>query len=76
MRPLNAKEANANHIWHVMPQYNLVMQTTSTGQPLLEWVDGHTFFTFNKAFSEDASNIDAYDNMAKGIVESAVEGLN
>jgi hypothetical protein len=39
MHPLNAKEANANYIWCVLPQYNLVTQTTSTGQPLQERVN-------------------------------------
>ncbi len=76
MRPLNAKEANANRIWRVLPQYNSVTQTTSTGQPLPERVNGRTFFTFDRTFGEDASNVDVYDNVAKGIVESVATGLN
>lgn len=76
MRPLNAKEENANCVWRVLPQYNSVAQTTSTGQPLPERVNGRTFFTFDKTFGEGADNVTVYDNVAKGIVESVVSGLN
>jgi centromeric protein E len=76
MRPLNAKEENASRVWRVLPQYNSVAQTTSTGQPLPERVNGRTFFTFDKTFGEDANNVGVYENVAKGIVESVVTGLN
>jgi len=76
MRPLNAKEANANRVWRVLPQYNSVAQTTNTGQPLPERVNGRTFFTFDKTFGEDADNVGVYENVAKGIVESVANGLN
>jgi centromeric protein E len=76
MRPLNTKEANASRVWHVLPQYNSVAQTTNTGQPLPETVNGRTLFAFDKTFGEDADNIKVYENVAKGIVKSAVAGLN
>jgi hypothetical protein len=59
-----------------LPQYNSVAQTTNTGQPLPERVDGRTFFTFDKTFGEDADNVKVYENVAKGIVESVAAGLN
>jgi centromeric protein E len=77
MRPLNTKEANAGRVWRVLPQYNSVAQTTNTGQPLPEAiVNGRTFFAFDKMFGEDADNVKVYENVAKGIVKSAVAGLN
>jgi centromeric protein E len=76
MRPLNTKESNANRVWKVVAKDNSVMQTINTGQPFPERVTGRTFFTFDKTFGEDADTICVYDSVAKGIVESALSGIN
>lgn len=76
MRPLNKTEGEKQRIWKVLPKYNSVTQTTSTGKPLSERVTGRTFFTFDKVFGEDADTCQVYDCVVKGIVSSVVNGLN
>lgn len=76
MRPLNQAEGNKQRVWKVLPQYSSVAQTTSSGKPLSERVTGRTFFTFDKTFGEGVDTQQVYDDVAKGIVSSAVNGLN
>jgi centromeric protein E len=76
MRPLNQVEGNKHRVWKVLPQYSSVTQTTNSGKPLSERITGRTFFTFDKTFGEDANTKQVYDDCAKGIVSSAVNGLN
>ena len=76
MRPLNRTEGDKQRIWKVLPKYNSVTQTTSTGKPLSERITGRTFFTFDKVFGEDADTTQVYDSVVKGIVSSVVSGLN
>ena len=76
MRPLNTKETKASRVWRVLQKYNSVTQTTNDGKPLPERITGRTFFTFDKTFGEKATTREVYSNIAKGIVESAVNGLN
>lgn len=76
MRPLNNVEENRRRIWKVLPKYSSVAQTTRDGKPLPERVTGRTFFTFDKTFGEQTNNTQVYDGVAKGIVNSVVEGLN
>jgi centromeric protein E len=76
MRPLNQNEGSHRRIWKVLPQYSSVAQTTPEGQPLAERVTGRTFFAFDKTFGEDISTTQVYDDIAKGIVSSALSGLN
>lgn len=63
-------------MWKVLPKYSSVAQTTRDGKPLPERITGRTFFTFDKTFGEQTNNTQVYDGVAKGIVNSVVEGLN
>ena len=76
MRPLNTKEDKRSRIWRVLQKYNSITQTTPEGKPLPERVNGRTFFTFDKTFGEKSTTQEVYSNVAKGIVESVVNGLN
>lgn len=77
MRPLNAKESSsARRVWRVLPKYNSITQTTDSGKPLPERVNGRSFFTFDKTFAEATTTTEVYDNVAKGIVQSVMGGLN
>lgn len=73
---MNKKETNTKRIWKVLPRFSSVSQMTPDGQPLSEKITGRTFFTYDKAFPESATTRDVYDAMAKGIVESAIIGVN
>ena len=77
MRPLNSKESSSDRrVWRVLSKYNSVTQTTETGKPLPERINGRTFFTFDKTFSEDTNTTAVYGNVAQGIVQSVMGGLN
>lgn len=76
MRPLNPKENKASRVWRVLQKYNSITQTTLEGKPLPERITGRTFFTFDKTFGEQSSTREVYSDVAKGIVESVVNGLN
>ena len=76
MRPLNKHEGEKQRVWKVLPKYNSVTQTTSTGKPLGERVTGRTYFAFDKVFEESVDTSQVYENVAKGIVTSVVNGLN
>jgi centromeric protein E len=76
MRPLNNTEENRKRIWKVLPKYSSIAQTTRDGKPLPERITGRTFFTFDKTFGESTNNTQVYDSVAKGIVNSVVDGLN
>lgn len=76
MRPLNHAEGNKQRVWKVLPQYSSIAQTTRDGKPLSERATGRTFFTFDKTFGEDTNTKQVYDNVAKTIVSSVVNGLN
>ena len=81
MRPLNNKESGdhpgaGNRVWKVLPKHNSVTQTTRVGEPLPERIMGRTFFTFDRTFGEDSSTGHVYNETAKGIVDSVVNGLN
>eukprot|EP00814_Leptocylindrus_danicus_P006856 CAMPEP_0116014920 /NCGR_PEP_ID=MMETSP0321-20121206/6536_1 /TAXON_ID=163516 /ORGANISM="Leptocylindrus danicus var. danicus, Strain B650" /LENGTH=842 /DNA_ID=CAMNT_0003484607 /DNA_START=53 /DNA_END=2578 /DNA_ORIENTATION=- len=77
MRPLNAKESSsARRVWRVLPKYNSITQTTDSGKPLPERINGRTFFTFDKTFVESTTTAEVYNNVAKGIVQSVMGGLN
>jgi len=76
MRPLNKTEGEKQRVWKVLPKYNSVTQTTSTGKPLSERVTGRTYFAFDKVFEENVDTNQVYDDVAKGIVSSVVNGLN
>ena len=84
MRPLNNKEttsesmssSTASRVWRVLKKHNSVTQTTNKGKPLNERVLNRTFFTFDKTFGEDATTGQVYNDVAKGLVDSVVNGLN
>ena len=76
MRPLNTRENKASRVWRVLQKYNSITQTTSEGKPLPERVTGRTFFTFDKTFGESSTTREVYNDIAQGIVESVVNGLN
>jgi len=76
MRPLNTRENKASRVWRVLQKYNSITQTTSEGKPLPERVTGRTFFTFDKTFGEKTTTREVYNDIAQGIVESVVNGLN
>lgn len=76
MRPLNKNESSRQRIWKDLPQYSSIAQTTSDGKPLPERVTGRTFFTFDKTFGEGSSTLDVYNDTAKNIVSSVMNGLN
>jgi len=84
MRPLNNKEtttdsltsSSASRVWRVLKKHNSVTQTTNKGQPLSERVLNRTFFSFDKVFGEDSTTGQVYDDVAKGLVDSVVNGLN
>ena len=77
MRPLNSKESTIDRqVWRVLSKYNSVTQTTDTGQPLSERVNGRTFFTYDKTFAENTNTLAVYNNIAQGIVHSVMGGLN
>ncbi len=59
-----------------MPKYSSIAQTTRDGKPLPERITGRTFFTFDKTFGENTNNTQVYNGVAKGIVNSVVNGLN
>ncbi len=59
-----------------MPKYSSIAQTTRDGKPLPERISGRTFFTFDKTFGEGTNNTQVYNGVAKGIVNSVVDGLN
>lgn len=81
MRPLEcsgtSSDANSgDRVWRVLKKHNSITQTTSTGQPLSDRILNRTFFTFDKTFGENVSTEEVYDDVAKGIVDSVVNGLN
>ncbi len=76
LRPLNNNESQHRRIWKVLPKYASVTQMTADGKPLPERVTGRTFFTFDKTFGEETTTQTVYDSIAKGIVNSAVAGVN
>ena len=78
MRPLNdgEKTAGAARLWRVLPKYHSVTQTTNAGKPLTERISGRTFFTFDRTFGEKSSTREVYSDIAQGITESVVSGLN
>jgi centromeric protein E len=76
MRPLNTRENKASRVWRVLQKYNSITQTTSEGKPLPERVTGRTYFTFDKTFGESSTTREVYNDIAQGIVESVVNGLN
>lgn len=75
LRPLESSK-NTKRVWRALSKYNSVTQTTKEGNPLPDRVVGRTFFTFDNTFGEDTTTIEVYDNVAKGIVKSVVNGLN
>jgi centromeric protein E len=76
MRPLNPRESSEKRVWRVLPQFSSVTQTTPSGQPLPERIMNRTFFTFDKTFGEEITTREVYDGVAKGIIDSVVDGLN
>ena len=79
MRPLNTNESAPEkkaRVWRVLQKYNSVAQTTPSGKPLTERVTGRNFFTFDKTFGENASTKEVYDSIARGILQSVMNGLN
>jgi centromeric protein E len=71
MRPLNKKEESHRRSWKVLPKYSSV---TLEGQKQPSEKSGN--FTFDNTFGEEASTAQVYDTCVKGIVTSAVNGLN
>lgn len=77
MRPLNERESRSDtRVWRVLAKYNSITQTTNKGKPLPDRIAGKTFFTYDKTFQEGATTTNVYENVAKGIVQSVVTGLN
>ena len=84
MRPLNSKEttteslssSTASRVWRVLKKHNSVTQTTNEGKPLAERILNRTFFTFDRTFGENVSTHEVYNDVAKGLVDSVVNGLN
>jgi len=76
MRPLNTRETKASRVWRVLQKYNAITQTTSDGKSLSERVAGRTLFQFDKTFGEKTTTREVYSDVAQGIVESVVNGLN
>ena len=73
---MNNKESEGRRVWRALQKYNSVTQTTTDGKPLPDRANGRTFFTFDKTFGEDATSLEVYNEVARGIVSSAVGGLN
>lgn len=76
MRPLNKNEGEKQRVWKVLPKYNSITQTTNTGKPLSERVTGRTYFAFDRVFEENIDTNQVYEDVAKSIVSSVVNGLN
>ncbi len=76
MRPLNTKETGASRVWRVLKKHNSIAQTTSEGRPLQQRISGRNTFFFDKVFGEKSSTHEVYSDVAQGIVESVVNGLN
>ncbi|KAL3936098.1 MAG: hypothetical protein SGBAC_008517, partial [Bacillariaceae sp.] len=75
MRPLNDNEGAKQRVWKVMSKNNAVFQTTRNGQPL-DRIPNKTYFNYNKTFGEEVVTAKVYDDVAKPIVTSVVNGLN
>lgn len=75
MRPLNDNEEAKQRVWKVMSKNNAVFQTTRNGQPL-DRIPNKTYFNYNKTFGEEVVTAKVYDDVAKPIVTSVVNGLN
>ena len=65
---------NHRRVWKLEPKANSVMQTTPLGKSVSE-VSGRSHFTFDKVLSEDTSNFEVYNAVAKGIVSNVIDGL-
>ena len=84
MRPLNTKESTADSIasptaarvWKVLKRHSSITQTTNKGKPLDDRVLNRTFFTFDKTFGENVTTAEVYNDVAKGIVDSVMDGVN
>lgn len=76
MRPLNMKEESHRRIWEVNPELESVTQVSDSGRPLRKRVKNKNHFSFDKVFTEESKTRDVYDSVAKGIVDSVVDGLN
>lgn len=59
-----------------MPKYSSIAQTTKEGKPIQDSAQNRNFFTYDKVFGEASSTKEIYDSVAKGIVDSACNGLH
>jgi len=75
MRPLNDNEGAKQRVWQVLPKNNAVFQTNRNGEPL-DRIANKTYFNYNKTFGEEVQTAKVYDDVAKPIVTSVVNGLN
>lgn len=75
MRPLNDNEEAKKRVWHVMPENNAVHQTKKDGT-LLDRIAGRTYFNYDRTFGEEVQTVEVYNDIAKPIVTSVVNGLN
>lgn len=75
MRPLNKNEGSKERVWKVMPKQNAVHQTSKDGKAL-DRIAGRTYFNYDKTFGEEVKTIEVYNDIAKPIVTSVVNGLN
>lgn len=78
LRPLNSRERQEGQckIWSCLPQYASVTQLQPDGAPVPERSAGHTFFTYDKVFGEEASTREVYEAVASPLVRSVVQGMN
>jgi len=76
MRPLNDSETSNNRVWKVLQKYNSIIQTMSTNKSPNDRLNGRTSFSYDKTFDEDVSTKEVYDSIARGILQSVMNGLN
>ena len=75
MRPFQQYEDH-KRVWKLLPKSNSVRQTLPNGRSVTEKIKGRNYFVFDKILSEDTTNFEVYNSVAKGIVSNVVSGLN
>ena len=73
MRPC---ASTSTPIWRVLPSYNSVSQTTSSGSPLATKVKNRNFFSYDNAFGGQSTTEEVYDKTGTHIVSSFCGGVN
>ena len=73
-RPLSSKELDMNH--KVAVVCDEVRGTISVQQPASSTGDQPKVFTFDRVFGPESKQTDVYNDAARAIVESVIEGYN